>query len=177
MKQKDLRIDHLPQGLEEELIRRWWERIKRGFLHLIILHLFQIKGDNQEYSTQTGIQLKQIIMNNTYDHWQPSPGSIYPILAELEQDGLIQQVKGENKKNKVYRITLKGITLSDLIQKSSLLFGGSFDHFAIPQDKDSFEKQFLAYLSEKSVKELTELQNHFLFLAELCLRSIREKMK
>jgi DNA-binding PadR family transcriptional regulator len=51
------------------------------------------------------------LMDNIYyfTEWKPSPGSIYPLLAELDQQGLIKQVESDPLYLKQYNITLKGL--------------------------------------------------------------------
>src|SRR5262252_299325 len=40
--------------------------------------------------------------------YSPSPGTVYPRLAALEAEGLIEQVEGEEEGRKVYRLTPAG---------------------------------------------------------------------
>lgn len=53
---------------------------------------------------------------------KPSPGTIYPVLKELKQDGFIREVKDDSR-NKVYEITPKGKKeLTDATKKFIALF-------------------------------------------------------
>ncbi|WP_245805144.1 PadR family transcriptional regulator [Amycolatopsis australiensis] len=40
-----------------------------------------------------GYQLMQEIRRRTQDRWRPSPGSVYPILQQLEDEGLVHTVE------------------------------------------------------------------------------------
>ncbi|MFT7866415.1 MULTISPECIES: PadR family transcriptional regulator [Amycolatopsis] len=40
-----------------------------------------------------GYQLMQEIRRRTHDRWRPSPGSVYPILQQLEDEGLVHTVE------------------------------------------------------------------------------------
>lgn len=72
----------------------------RGYLKLLILNLLEEKPMHG-----------YAIMNSLEEHFgipQPSAGAIYPILASLKKNGLIE-VAGEGKREKkVYQITGKG---------------------------------------------------------------------
>ncbi|WP_116245192.1 PadR family transcriptional regulator [Nocardiopsis sp. FIRDI 009] len=40
--------------------------------------------------------------------WRPSPGSVYPILQQLEDEGLVSQIEGEGRR-RPYRLTEEGV--------------------------------------------------------------------
>ena len=91
----------------EKILNKWQEKIKRGFLWITILRLYD------EKAPLSGTDLKNRI-NKIHNNWDPSPGSIYPILKELENDGLIVQDFDHvlfDKKNKLYVITELGSEL------------------------------------------------------------------
>jgi len=44
-----------------------------------------------------------------YTGWKPSPGSMYPMLSDLEKEGLIKPLQGEYPRLKRYTITERGI--------------------------------------------------------------------
>ncbi len=74
--------------------------IKRGFLRFYILKLIGEASDGI-----SGYALMKRIEAET-GFWRPSPGSIYPLLAALEQAGLIHHRTEADKK--VYFLTDKG---------------------------------------------------------------------
>lgn len=45
-----------------------------------------------------GYQLMQLIAERSEGAWRPSPGTIYPVLAQLEDEGLVEVTRGEGRK-------------------------------------------------------------------------------
>jgi DNA-binding PadR family transcriptional regulator len=45
-----------------------------------------------------GYQLMQEIRRRTHDRWRPSPGSVYPILQQLEDEGLVRTVESGGRR-------------------------------------------------------------------------------
>ncbi|MCD6371173.1 MAG: PadR family transcriptional regulator, partial [Candidatus Aenigmarchaeota archaeon] len=70
----------------------------RGFLKSLILTLLKKKSMH-------GYVLIKEIKNKTF-FWEPSPGTIYPLLKKLERKGLIKKRREERKF--VYYLTEKG---------------------------------------------------------------------
>ncbi len=73
----------------------------RGFLRLVLLGL--LKG--RELS---GMDIMRILAERTDGIWQPSPGSIYPLLASLEDNGAIEVARTEGR-SKIYRLSKQGL--------------------------------------------------------------------
>ncbi len=73
---------------------------KRGWLRPMILRLLTLRPMN-------GIEIMDEIENLTGGMWRPSPGSVYPMLADLIAEGLI--VKRADGK---YELTEKGRSLA-----------------------------------------------------------------
>jgi DNA-binding PadR family transcriptional regulator len=44
-----------------------------------------------------------------YTDWRPSPGSIYPLLSQLKEDGMIEPYSDEDPSLKRFKITDKGL--------------------------------------------------------------------
>lgn len=74
--------------------------MKRGFLRFYVLKLI-----SQSKSPISGYALMKRIEEET-GFWRPSPGSIYPLLASLEEGGLVEH-REENDK-KLYSLTPSG---------------------------------------------------------------------
>ncbi len=55
---------------------------------------------------RNGYQLMQEIETRSEGAWRPSPGSVYPVLAQLEDEGLIRA--GEREGQKVHELTDAG---------------------------------------------------------------------
>lgn len=68
--------------------RRGPGRARRGDVRLALLRLLAEEPRN-------GYQLMQSIEERSEGLWRPSPGSVYPTLAQLEDEGLIRSVDAE----------------------------------------------------------------------------------
>jgi DNA-binding PadR family transcriptional regulator len=68
--------------------RRGRGRARRGDVRLALLRLLAEEPRN-------GYQLMQAIEERSEGLWRPSPGSVYPTLAQLEDEGLISSVEAE----------------------------------------------------------------------------------
>jgi DNA-binding PadR family transcriptional regulator len=74
-------------------------RRRRGDVRLALLMLLAEEPRN-------GYQLMQTIEERSGGRWRPSPGSVYPTLAQLEDEGLIRAVDQEG--TKLFEITDAG---------------------------------------------------------------------
>jgi DNA-binding PadR family transcriptional regulator len=66
-------------------------RARRGDVRLALLRLLAEQPAN-------GYQLMQTIEERSGGRWRPSPGSVYPTLAQLEDEGLIRSVEAEGSR-------------------------------------------------------------------------------
>ncbi len=64
-------------------MRRDARRQRRGDVRAAVLILLEEKPSN-------GYQLIQELTERSNDTWRPSPGSIYPVLQQLEDEGLVE---------------------------------------------------------------------------------------
>jgi len=71
-------------------------RRRRGDVRLAILLLLDDEPRN-------GYQLMQTIEERSGGSWRPSPGSVYPTLAQLEDEGLVRSL--EHDGGKVFELT------------------------------------------------------------------------
>ena len=74
-------------------------RARRGDVRAALLLLI-------EGGAQNGYQLIQEIERRTDGVWKPSPGSVYPALQQLEDEGLVHAVEFEGKR--AYELTDEG---------------------------------------------------------------------
>jgi DNA-binding PadR family transcriptional regulator len=74
-------------------------RVSRGDVRAAVLALLTEEPRH-------GYQIIQDLAERTDGVWRPSPGSIYPTLQMLEDEGLVQAVETEGKK--VYHLTDEG---------------------------------------------------------------------
>lgn len=77
-------------------------RQRRGDVRAAVLVLL-------EESPRNGYQVIQELSDRSNGAWRPSPGSVYPILQQLEDEGLIEVNSTES--GKTYGLTAKGKTL------------------------------------------------------------------
>jgi DNA-binding PadR family transcriptional regulator len=79
--------------------RRGRGRARRGDVRLALLRLLAEEPRN-------GYQLIQAIEERSEGIWRPSPGSVYPTLAQLEDEGLIRSVQADG--NRRFELTDAG---------------------------------------------------------------------
>jgi DNA-binding PadR family transcriptional regulator len=71
--------------------RRGRGRRRRGDVRTAILLLLAEEPRN-------GYQLMQVIEERSEGEWRPSPGSIYPVLSQLEDEGLVRATERDGAK-------------------------------------------------------------------------------
>ncbi len=162
----------------DELLDKWREKFKRGFLRFVILRMFCEKDEENEFKILNGMVIREKIARQTNENWIPSPGSIYPVLAEMESDGLIERVsRDETKKSKWYRITPLGLNLVTLLRKDTMAFRHGDEIFTNPVLFEQFKQQFRLLHQQASIDELERLHHRFSMLALLTKELIEEKKK
>jgi len=62
-----------------------------------------------EESPRNGYQIIQELSERSNGAWRPSPGSVYPVLQQLEDEGLVEIASTES--GKTFHLTAKGKTL------------------------------------------------------------------
>ncbi len=75
-------------------------RKRRGDVKVALLRLLAEEGP------RNGYQLMQTIEERSGGHWRPSPGSVYPTLAQFEDEGLIKATDRDG--TKLFEITDAG---------------------------------------------------------------------
>jgi DNA-binding PadR family transcriptional regulator len=104
---------------------RYTASVPKGFLRLHVLRLLKEKA-------MSGSEMMEEIEKQTGGRWKPSPGSVYPLLAGLQENSFIQEIprkKGDIRKR--YKLTEKGEKLFD--QQSELKeLQKKLDFFATP---------------------------------------------
>jgi DNA-binding PadR family transcriptional regulator len=73
----------------------------RGFLALYIMH-------SLSQSPKSGYDLLKEIEEKTEGAWVPSKGALYPLLKQLEEEGLIRIFETEKRSKQVYELTESG---------------------------------------------------------------------
>ena len=80
-----------------------------------VLRFYVLKLISKSGSPVSGYALMKRIEEET-GFWRPSPGSIYPLLASLEEDGLVEYRK--DKDRKLYLLTEAGRDALDRAQQA-----------------------------------------------------------
>jgi len=78
--------------------------VPKGFLRYQVLKLLNEKP-------MSGSELMSEIEKQTSGQWKPSPGSIYPLLAWLQDKGYIKEADGQEAGVKRYTLTEEGKSL------------------------------------------------------------------
>jgi DNA-binding PadR family transcriptional regulator len=76
------------------------QSVPRGLLRHVIPRILMSQD-------LTGTEIMHELHTLTDGEWNPSPGTIYPLLSSLEEDGIIQTTKTEGR-SKTYSITEEG---------------------------------------------------------------------
>jgi len=77
-------------------------RRRRGDVRLALLMLLSLEGP------LNGYQLMQGLEERSEGRWRPSPGSVYPALQQLEDEGLIRSVQAEGETGRAFELTDAG---------------------------------------------------------------------
>lgn len=77
-------------------------RRRRGDVRLALLMLLSLE------SPLNGYQLMQGLEERSDGRWRPSPGSVYPALQQLEDEGLIHSVHAEGESGRAFELTDAG---------------------------------------------------------------------
>jgi len=94
-------------------IKHWRKHtaaIPKGFLRFYVPKLLSKKS-------MSGMEIIEEIERRTAGCWKPSPGSIYPLLAWLQNRQVIEEVPTEESGVKLYRLTEKGRELLEKEKK------------------------------------------------------------
>ena len=92
----------------------------KGFLTFLVLKLISTKE-------LTGEEIRQELEKRKGQ--RPSPGTIYPVLKQLAENGLIEEVHTSDGKEKRYRITKVGSKeVKDATDRFHHMFAGLLEH-------------------------------------------------
>ena len=147
--------------------RRNWLRhnamVPKGFLRYHVLEALNNKS-------MSGSELMDEIQKNTGGTWKPSPGSIYPLLAWLQDNAYIKELPPENGLKR-YELTQSG---KDLLEEQAKIreklrgdvgFMGNpfFDRLFrnIPDEKSNQIRASMKQLLVSSVKLAKSLRDNY----------------
>lgn len=99
-------------------LRKWIQhtaKVPKGFLRYRVL--FKLKE-----RPMSGAELTKAIAEEMGGRWKPKPGSMYPLLKHLLQDGLTRELSDEDGRTRRYEITERGQKfVEDLVSQSGKL--------------------------------------------------------
>ncbi|MFX0052082.1 MAG: PadR family transcriptional regulator, partial [Candidatus Hermodarchaeota archaeon] len=171
-----------------ELVERWIQGYRRGSLRFFILHLLLHRSYHEESKKLKnshkrafhGYNIAKAIDKVTEGRWHPTTASIYPILKQFKDQGIIEEVdprseEQEDSKDlhgkriiKKYRLTSFGEKLAKKVEQARKTFSRSF----IPRRKgpppisllkvesEISDEEFLALLKELDIDVLETERNH-----------------
>jgi len=115
VKEKHLMLEHPPHPFKRWI--RHTASVPKGFLRYYVLKLLKEKP-------MSGSKIMEEIERETGGHWKPSPGSIYPLLAWLQDNGYTKEIPTEESGIKRYKLTEQGenffeeqVKLKERVQK------------------------------------------------------------
>ena len=130
-------------------------------MRLIILRLFFEQVQNYQFSGYHGWAVKQKIYETSGGKWNPSTGSIYPILKEIAKDRIIEPQENENDDKIVYKITDTGMRNYSQLENISPLMRSHRDDFTRRIPEQFLRQGFSMAQSNRSLEELEIMQERF----------------
>jgi len=94
--------------------------VPRGFLRSYILKLLKS-------GSKHGYEIIKLIEQET--GWSPSPGAVYPTLHELMKSGFVTKSKSKDERRIHYKLTKKGVLLTEKLEKSMSEMKDKFSSF------------------------------------------------
>jgi DNA-binding PadR family transcriptional regulator len=89
------------------MVERWTKRagsVPRGLLRFLVLNMLSKKP-------MSGVEIVEVIEKETGGRWIPSSGSVYPLLALLQDKGFTREMPSGEAGIKRYALTNKGKAL------------------------------------------------------------------
>jgi len=103
-------------------LKRHMAFVPKGFIRYYVLRLLNEKP-------MSGSEIIQHIEENSGGRWRPSPGSIYPLLAWLQEKKYIKEVPSEEAGIKRYTLTDEGKKFLEEHEKRRIEMGERFKAF------------------------------------------------
>nr|MDO8132773.1 PadR family transcriptional regulator [Candidatus Njordarchaeum guaymaensis] len=111
-----------------EYARHWMRHtaiVPKGFLRY---HVLESLGEKP----MSGSEIMNEIERRTNGRWKPSPGSIYPLLAWLQDSGYVKELPTDQDGLKRYQLTQNGRKLLEEQRKIGMRFRKEAKLFAPP---------------------------------------------
>ena len=162
---------NLKEALREErhlmFHRRNWHRhnamVPKGFLRY---HVLQSLNE----TPMSGSELMDQIQKHTGGTWKPSPGSIYPLLAWLQDNAYVKEIPTENGLKR-YELTQSGKDLLEeqtkvrekFTQEAGFMSNPFFDRLFsnVPREKTNEIRTSMKRLLTESIKLAKTLRENY----------------
>lgn len=115
-------------------------RAPRGNVRNAILALLQ-EGPRHGY------QLMQDIAERSHGQWRPSPGSVYPVLSSLADEGLVDDEKIEGRR--VFSLTAAGRAY---VEEGGAEIAGVFEGYRPESEQDADVRKLLMGVASAAVQ-------------------------
>ena len=155
----------------DDLVNKWIQGFHRGSLRFFILHLLlhekevknNSKSDQRPFRRKIhGYHIAKLIEQITEERWSPTTASIYPILKQFEEEGIIEEISDQENKEgkrltKNYQLTDYGVKVAQKLGKARRDFTKSFRmHRPPPPPHLHFAKSILGLSDDKFSEILKE---------------------
>jgi len=145
---------------------------QRGILSIYLLHSLKKKP-------KSGYELLSEINKKTDGTWKPSKGTIYPLLKNLEEEGLIK-VKNVDKRSKhIFEVTLEGKNVLLNFKKHGKQMEKKFNQFRkliseIVSPKETEIVNLLFDIRMTSISKIKKNKGDVVEILEKCLLNLKK---
>ncbi|MFX1283336.1 MAG: PadR family transcriptional regulator [Promethearchaeota archaeon] len=185
----------------DALVEKWIQGFHRGSLRFFILHLL---SHEKQHSKSTmpdespfrkkihGYHIAKAIKELTDERWEPKTASIYPILNEFKEEGIIKEIDKKGKRDiKKYQLTDYGVEVAQKLEQARRDFAKAFrihrhgppprPHLQMIKSKlELTDEEFSELLQNASLEDLemeeTQLKETILMIQNT-LQAVEEEIK
>ena len=128
----------------EEYADKFEKAIKKGFSSILILSILE---NGPSYGYKIGKEIEEL----TYSTWEPPASTMYTLLKQLSDQGLImtREIDSDDRGKKIYEITVRGCETLKLMRKKQLKIRNALQSFFISTLGEN-ESVIFSDFSEKS---------------------------
>lgn len=145
---------------------------QRGILTIYLLHSLKKKP-------KSGYEILSEINKKTDGTWKPSKGTIYPLLKNLEEEGLIK-VKNVDKRSKhIFELTIEGQKVLSNVKKHGKQMEKKFNQFRkliseIVSPKETEIANLLFDIRMTSISKIKKNRGDVVKILENCLLNLKK---
>jgi len=190
----------------DDLVEKWIQGFHRGSLRFFILHLLchekqhknNTKPDESPFRKKIhGYHIAKAIKEITDERWEPKTASIYPILNQFKEEGIIEETADQNDKEvkrdiKKYRLTDYGVEVAQKLEQARKDFAKAFSihprhgppprpHLQIIKSKlELSDEEFSDLLKNASINELEMEENQLketVLMIQDTLKAVEEEIE